>query len=129
MRQTLPKSNILRGYQSFSRVISQGTSFQSNRLLCYCLVQPSSRPEVWIGFSVLKKWVPQAVRRNRIKRLMREAVRKHFGEVKQWAVQKNYKAKIVLSYKRKQDGETKQIALHDIESEWLELQRQLLTSL
>jgi len=76
---------------------------------------------------VSKKLVPQAVKRNRIKRLMREAVRKHYWEVKQWAGQKKLSMQIVVSCRRKREQEITGVALHEIESEWIDIQRQLLT--
>lgn len=125
MRHTLPKTSILRGYQSFSRVISNGIGVQGGCFNGYILIQPSEKPHVVIGFTVSKKLISLAVDRNRIKRLMREAVRKHFFALKILAREKRLSLEIVVSYRGKK-GDTATLTANEIEREWIQLQRQLM---
>ena len=128
MRQTLPKSIILRGYQSFSNVITSGVSFQGTLLTGFVLTNTSER-NISVGFSVPKKRVSLAVNRNRIKRLIREAVRKHIGEVISAAKEKNIGVEIVVMFKREKQRDIKRLTLHDIEPVWIEIQQQILKTL
>ena len=129
MQYTLPKSNILRGYQSFSRIIGNGTSVQETLLTGYVSAHPDSKPDATIGFTVSKKKAPLAVHRNRIKRLMREAVRKHFFEILQTAKQKELTVEIVVSYRGSRNTDIKRLSLHQIEPEWILIQQRILEML
>ena len=129
MQYTLPKSNILRGYQSFSRIIGNGTSVQETLLTGYVSAQPNTKPDAVIGFTVSKKRTPLAVHRNRIKRLMREAVRKHFYEIRQTAQQKKLNVEIVISYRGNRNTDIERLSLHQIEPEWILIQQRILEML
>ncbi len=76
MRQSLRRSNILRGYRSFSTVISHGALLVERPVRFYYILEESSDPRLRIGFAVARG-VKGAVHRNRIKRVLREAVRLH----------------------------------------------------
>lgn len=82
-----------------------------------------------MGFSVPKKRVPLAANRNRIKRLMREAVRKHFGELRSFAGKKNTGVTIVVMFKAEKQLDIKRLTLHDIEPSWIDLQQQILKAI
>jgi ribonuclease P protein component len=128
VRQTLPKSIILRGYQSFTKVITGGISFQGTLLTGFVLTDASD-PNIEIGFSVPKKRVPLAADRNRIRRLMRESVRKHrdgfFASIRE----KRVGALIVVMYKGEKHLQVKRLMLHDVEPAWLSIQQQILKAL
>ncbi len=128
MRHTLPKSYILRGYQTFSRIISNGASIQGTHLTSYIVSRESDHPRAMIGFTVSKKRTPLAVERNRIKRLMREAVRKHFSTVISEAKNKKVAVEIVVSYKGEKQ-KTQTLNVHDLEPEWMEHQQHLIEKL
>ncbi|MEI7905896.1 MAG: ribonuclease P protein component [Bacteroidota bacterium] len=128
MRQTLPKSIILRGYQSFTNVITGGVSFHGTLLTGFLLTDAKDR-KITIGFSVPKKRVPLAADRNRIKRLMRESARTTFAEISSVARKKNIGAKIVLMYKGEKNKQIRRLTLHDMESAWFDIQQQILKSL
>jgi len=128
VRQTLPKSNILRGYQSFSTVITNGVSFKETLLSAYVL-KDTSKKKVSIGFSVPKKRVPLAVNRNRIRRLIREAVRKSLNETQMEAREKNIGADIVVMYRGDKQCDARRLKLQDIEPEWARIHEKILQTL
>ncbi len=73
-----PKSNRLRKRPDFRRVQGQGKRFRTPRLLV--MVQPSKGPSSRFGLTVSRK-VGNAVTRNRVKRWLREAIRKNHHRV------------------------------------------------
>jgi ribonuclease P protein component len=128
VRQTLPKSIILRGYQSFTNVITSGVTIHGTGLTAFLVTDAKDR-NVLIGFSVPKRQVPLAAHRIRIKRLMREAVRKHFAEIVTEAEQHKLGAKIVLMFKRDQSRDLLRLTLRDIEPAWIDLQHRIVKAL
>jgi ribonuclease P protein component len=128
VRQTLPKSNILRGYQSFKNIITNGVSFKGT-LLSVFVVNDAGKKMVSVGFSVPKKRVALAVHRNRIRRLIREAVRKNFESVQTTAEKKNIGMDIVVIYRGDKNADIHRLKLRDIEPEWIRIQQQILQTL
>ncbi|MBI3578543.1 MAG: ribonuclease P protein component [Ignavibacteriales bacterium] len=70
------KNEILRGYRSFSAVLSQGISLQVGRLRCFFLSREDAVGKLRVGFSVTRGAL-NAAQRNRAKRLLREAYRQN----------------------------------------------------
>lgn len=75
----LPKAYRLTRSRDFARVRRSGRSSGSPLLAVYVL--PARTPELRIGFSVSKR-VGKATVRNRVKRLMREAVRHQLASIR-----------------------------------------------
>ncbi len=73
-RFTLPKSRILRGRTNFKSLFSNSTSLSSASIFLRYRIAESNSPELKIAFISPKK-IGSAVKRNRIKRLMRESFR------------------------------------------------------
>lgn len=71
---TLPRSAILRGRNAFSAVFNAGSGTRVGRIVVKYRVLPAERRSVVAGF-VMRRGSGNAVRRNRLKRLMREAYR------------------------------------------------------
>ncbi len=128
MQQTLPKLNILRGYQSFTTVITNGVSFKGT-LLSVFVLKDMNKKDLWVGISVPKKRIVLAVNRNRIKRLIREAVRRNFKELQTGAVEKNIGAGIVVIFKGDNNSDTRRLKLQDIEPVWIKIQQQILQAI
>lgn len=75
MRHTLRKHEILRGYGSFGRLYKEGKPLKSGCLRCSVVISPASAsapPHLKIGFSIR---AAGAVRRNRLRRLVKESTR------------------------------------------------------
>lgn len=126
MQHTLPKSIILRGFQSFSRIISNGTSIHGTLISGYVLIRTDAEPGVHIGFTVSKRRVSLAARRNRIKRLMKESARKTIHEIDAIAEKKSICIEIVLSYKGGAGTDIRRLSLEEIDREWVSVHRQIL---
>lgn len=75
----LPKSEVVRGKRTISRLFNEGGRLKGGSLLLiYSFTRPiekAPRVPVRALFTIGKKLAPRAVDRNRIKRLMREAYR------------------------------------------------------
>ena len=67
---SFPKSHRVLKRPDFQRIMKAGAKRRGNRLFCYKLEKPGE--DTRIGFIVSKKF-GNAVKRNRIKRLLREA--------------------------------------------------------
>lgn len=80
----LKKRNRLKKNEDFQKVFKQGTSVANRQFVLYTLDQPEN-DELRVGLSVSKK-IGNAVMRNRIKRLIRQA----FLEEKERLKEKDY---------------------------------------
>lgn len=76
----LPRNRILKKKKDFQAVYSHGKSYANRFLVLY--VFQSNEFQERVGFAAGKK-LGNAVRRNRVKRLLRESYRIHQGEVKE----------------------------------------------
>jgi ribonuclease P protein component len=75
-RLSLRKTEILRGYQTFSRIITEGRSLQKGAIRCFFAMTQAPAAGTRVGFSVSRS-VRNAVERNRARRWMKEAYRKN----------------------------------------------------
>ena len=74
--QSLKKREILRGYQSFSRIIAEGQSLQKGAVRCFFNTEAEEGGNLCVGFAVSRS-VQNAVERNRARRWMKEAYRRN----------------------------------------------------
>lgn len=81
--------------------------------------------KIFIGFSVPKKRIQLAVHRNRIRRLMREAVRKNFHDLK--CSDGQYTVQIVVMFKGSGKEAAKELTAETIEQDWKKLQQHIQT--
>ena len=76
----LPKQYRLKKRIAFKATYRTGTSFHKDGITLFCGKKKTDDKPTKIGFVVSKKIHKRAVKRNRIKRLMRESVRLHIKE-------------------------------------------------
>lgn len=141
MRQTLRKSEILSGYQSFEQVLQNGVCVRGSFLHCFVLVEnpfetahasrkpPLSRNRkspLCVGFAVPKKRVPLATKRNRVRRLMREVFRKNKEQLYN-TLDACRRTSIVVVYRGEKEAVSK-ISYADVEREWKELIPQIIAA-
>lgn len=80
MRLVLPKEEIIGSSRGVQEIFRRGKRFVGQHVLFY-YVREVGNGEIKAGFIVSRK-IRLAVRRNRLKRLMREAYRLHVGDVR-----------------------------------------------
>lgn len=122
-----PNLSPLKGFNSFRNVyeISERSHFGS--ILLFIVQKPANilikgqnpNPDkIYLGISVQKKLFKKAVVRNRIKRLIRESVRKTLFELS-----KHYSVEmlqfILVSYKGEKIERPKMLKLNDIEKDFI----------
>ena len=69
-----PSIKTLSGFESFTRVITRGTKYESKPIKAFVCSSPSLQSGLRIGFTVTRR-IRRATRRNLLKRLMKEAFR------------------------------------------------------
>ncbi len=72
--ETLPKTLILKSKKEFEEIFEKGSRKSSGNLTIYCYT--SDRPEIKFGFLTDKR-IKKSVSRNKLKRWLREIVRKN----------------------------------------------------
>jgi ribonuclease P protein component len=69
-----PSIENLRGFGSFTRVITRGKKYESIPIKAFVCLSPSKQTALRVGFAITRG-IRKAVHRNLLKRLMREAFR------------------------------------------------------
>lgn len=124
----LEKSEILRGRGAFREVLTRGRRLQGTHIFCYLLrVESEGKKTVPVqaGFAVGRS-TKSAVKRNRVRRLMREAYRLNKDKVVQSLLGQERCFRIVFLYKESTRKNVGELKLKDID---LDIQKTLLTAL
>lgn len=77
----LPKAYRLKKRSAFNATYRSGVSFHKNGITVFCGKKKNNNTPTKIGFVVSKKIHKRAVKRNRIKRLMRESLRLYIKDL------------------------------------------------
>jgi ribonuclease P protein component len=104
------RAEPLRGYAAFDRVFNGGRKIGGTLTLCFYLVQRTEKAALHVGYAVSsRRW--KAVRRNRVRRLMREAVRCECGPLCAALTQQRVTADLVLVLRPRPDVDMERISL------------------
>ncbi len=113
---SLKTKEILRGRDLFKRVATEGKSIDSGLLRCRYVVDPlggRAGAKVLVGFKVSSRDF-NAVRRNRLKRLLREAMRKEYSSFHASLPSSSVSVAMVLYFKDADDILVKRLSLADV---------------
>ena len=80
MNESLSKSLRIRRGKEIQEILIKGQKYIGNHIILYCAPTPSSEQTTRAGFLSPKR-IGKAVRRNRVRRWMREAFRQHRSEL------------------------------------------------
>lgn len=95
MKQT---RHALRGYGAFRRVFALGQRVDGTLVRCAVLVEMSAQTGLRVGYAVSSR-AHNAVRRNRLRRLMREAFARERGLLLEEVGEKGRSLSLVFSFK------------------------------
>jgi len=99
MRKLLPKTARLKSRKDISFIFLKGKSvFVHPIKVNYSQNNNENSPQLVFGVSVSKRNFSKAVDRNRVKRLLREAIRLNKHELESELITKNLKIKCMFAY-------------------------------
>lgn len=103
MRSTFPRNERLSGKTTFEALVSEGQSFFAHPFrITWMKATGEQESPVRIAFGVPKRNFKSAVKRNRIKRLLREAYRLHKHEICSALELKSVKIVVMVVYTQKE---------------------------
>lgn len=97
------KAEILRGYSAFKLAFARGERGSGKLFRYHWTVGGASGVPLVVGF-VVPKHTGKAVRRNRVKRMMREAVRMHKSSLEEALKSRQLSATVVFVFKGYEDA-------------------------
>lgn len=109
----LKKQEILRGRGAFQRVFEGGRRLDGRLVGCIYSVSPATHGAVVAGFVVSSKHL-NAVRRNRVRRLLREAFRRSSPELGRATEGTGRSVELLLVYRPRQRTETDRLTVRDV---------------
>lgn len=122
IRTTLPRSMILRGYDSFSEIFQKGIVIRGTIINCHlCLrASPEKRGHspMRVGFAVPKRVVSKAVERNRIRRIFREIFRLHKESLIRSALSKKLFVDLVIVFSGRNTKDIRRLDFDTALREW-----------
>lgn len=126
--KTLKKKEILRGYNSFSKIITTGKCIKSGNLSFYYVVEDLQSNFVEIGFAISKK-IKSSVKRNRIKRLLKEYYRLNKEQLYFVLTKRGSSIKSVVIFNSSQIDKIDRLKFTDIQIDFDQIIKTLLSNL
>ena len=126
--KTLKKKEILRGYNSFSEIITTGKCIKSGNLLFYYVVEDLQSNFFEIGFAISKK-IKGSVKRNRIKRLLKEYYRLNKEQLYFVLIKKGFSLKSVVIFNSNQIDKVDRLKFTDVQIDFDQILKTLLSNL
>lgn len=127
LRNTLPRKEILRGFNVFNEVYAKGTPFYASSVSCRVVARKEisnqhvqSDVPVLVGFSVSRK-VRIAVERNRVKRLLRETFRAQKHTLIERCSQVHIQLILLFNFNNKTEIPVKKFPFSIVQNEMSEL--------
>jgi ribonuclease P protein component len=110
----LKKSEILRGRAAFNQTVVRGERVEGKYIRCHVLFGSVGVPPMRVGFAVPSRQY-NAVRRNRMKRLLREAVAREKMDLERSLLARHSSASMVLYFKGAKDIPVDRMTLQRIQ--------------
>ena len=126
--KTLKKKEILRGYKVFSKIITTGKCIKSGQLSFYYIVENLQSDFIEIGFAISKK-IKGSVKRNRIKRLLKEYYRLNKEQLYLVLVKKKSSLKCVVIFNSSQIDKIDRLSFTDVQTDFQQIFKILLSNL
>jgi len=126
--KTLKKKEILRGYNSFSKIITTGKCIKSGNLSFYYVVEDLQSNFVEIGFAISKK-IKGSVKRNRIKRLLKEYYRLNKEQLYFVLTKRGSSLKSVVIFNSNQIDKIDRLKFTDVQIDFDQILKMLLSNL
>lgn len=123
-----PRGHVLRGRSAFSRVFALGQRIDGTLIRSFALVERSEGSSLRVGYAVSSR-VYGAVRRNRLRRLMREAFRSERESLVLALRASGNSADLIFSVKRIPPGEVARLTLFPVQADIAGICRQLRAQL
>lgn len=119
-----PRGHVLRGRSAFSRVFALGQRIDGTLVRSVALVEASGHSSLRVGYAVSSRTYG-AVRRNRLRRLLREAFRTEREPLLVALRAAGRSAEVIFSLRKIPAAEAARLKLHPIHSDVTKICRQL----
>ncbi len=112
----MKKKEILRGRILFKRVAQEGKRIQGRLVRCAYLLESGGTVRVQVGFKVFARSM-NAVRRNRVRRLMREAFACERRHVDAALEQTGFSVRMILFFKGADELDVRKMRLQQMQED------------
>jgi len=110
------REGTLRGHESFNRVFSGGRRVAGPLIQCVYLLETSGEPALRAGYAVSHKTY-RAVRRNRLRRLMREAFRLESAPLREAVLHHRVSADLIFLFRPKSEVHVERLTVFPVRTE------------
>jgi ribonuclease P protein component len=110
------REGTLRGFESFNRVFTGGRRVAGPLIQCVYLLESSRPPSLRAGYAVSHKSYP-AVRRNRLRRLMREAFRLESNPLREAVLHHRMSADLIFLFRPKSEVHVDRLTIFPVRTE------------